>query len=80
MVHELKTVEPYYSLVEKDIKTFEIRKNDRDYKINDVLLLKQYSLLRGFSGKYLKRQVVYVLDNRQFCKKGYVVLGIKKIE
>ena len=36
-IHKLKLNAKYYEDSERGIKTFEIRKNDRDYKIGDVL-------------------------------------------
>ena len=41
-IHKLKLNAKYYEDSERGIKTFEIRKNDRDYKIGDVLELREY--------------------------------------
>ena len=37
--HYLKTETEYYQAVEKGTKTFEVRKNDRDFKIFDMVIL-----------------------------------------
>ena len=39
--HELKTETSYYQAVEKGIKKFELRKNDRDFKLGDILTLRE---------------------------------------
>lgn len=37
--HYLKTVQPYFDAIDQGLKTFEIRKNDRDFKVGDILVL-----------------------------------------
>ena len=37
--HYLKILPEYYEAVKSGDKTFEVRKNDRDYQVNDVLHL-----------------------------------------
>ncbi|MCT4420249.1 DUF3850 domain-containing protein [Leuconostoc falkenbergense] len=48
-IHELKLDTFYFDDVKNRLKTFEIRKNDRDYQVGDLL-----SLSRFEDGKYLK--------------------------
>lgn len=48
-IHELKLDTFYFDDVKSGLKTFEIRKNDRDFQIGDLL-----SLSRFEDGKYLK--------------------------
>ena len=75
-VHELKINTEYAIAVARGEKTFEIRKNDRDFKEGDILILKEYE-----NGKYLDVAIVaditYILKEFQGLKEGYVVLGIK---
>ena len=42
MVHELKILPEYFEAVDSLHKQFELRKNDRDYKVGDFLLLKEF--------------------------------------
>jgi ASC-1-like (ASCH) protein len=42
MIHELKLQQPYFDEVWNNRKTFEIRKNDRDFKVSDTVILKEY--------------------------------------
>lgn len=73
-IHELKLSTEFYSDVETKIKTFEIRKNDRNFKINDVLLLKEWDGVK-YTGRFIERKICYITD---FCQKeNYVVLGIQ---
>ena len=40
--HELKSWEEFFQDVVDDIKTFEIRKNDRKFKVGDLLVLREF--------------------------------------
>jgi ASC-1-like (ASCH) protein len=75
--HELKIVEPYYTAVSTGKKTFEIRRNDRDFKIGDRLILSPYdpALAMYESGKpTLIKEITYITDYAQ--KSGFVVMSI----
>ena len=48
-IHELKLDTEYFDDVKSGLKTFEIRKNDRDYQVGDLL-----SLSRFGDGEHLK--------------------------
>ena len=41
-IHKLKLNAAYYDDSASGIKTFEIRKNDRDFKVGDILELREY--------------------------------------
>ncbi|WP_410495037.1 DUF3850 domain-containing protein [Cellulosilyticum sp. ST5] len=82
-VHQLKTVQPYFDDIWMNGKNFEVRKNDRNFKKGDVLLLLEYepenanNAKHGYTGRFLEAKVTYVLDSKEYCKDGYVILGIK---
>lgn len=80
MIHELKIKPQYYEDTKIGIKTFEIRKNDRDFKLGDILILNEYSLddsgAGTYSGRALTVRVTYLLNDPEYCKEGFVILGI----
>ncbi len=76
--HELKVLPGYYLALIGDIKPFEVRKKDRDYKVNDILILNEWSPEKGYTGSKQIRKISYILDNPDYCKDGYVILGMKK--
>lgn len=83
-IHELKILPEYYHAVRTYKKTFEIRKNDRDFKVGDILYLKKYDPEEESIPKtsfkcdyYLKKEITYITDYAQ--KDGYVVMSIKDI-
>lgn len=71
-VHELKIRPEYFEAVFMGTKTFEIRKNDRGFKVGDMLILKEWS--GSYTGKKLARKVTYISDYQQ--RPGYVVMAI----
>ena len=77
MTHELKLLPQYYEEVLNGNKTFELRKDDRDYKINDVLRLKEWNETY-YTGRTFICAVKYILrDCPDYgLKKGFVILGI----
>jgi hypothetical protein len=78
--HELKTIEPYFLQLHLGVKDFELRKFDRDYKVGDTLILKQYNAVkRTFTGQSVIREIKYILtDATQFgLMDGYCILGLK---
>jgi Domain of unknown function (DUF3850) len=75
-LHELKLWPQYFSAVMNREKTFEIRKNDRNFKIGDVLLLKEYnSSAKRYTGRKVLRTITYITDYAQ--QDEYVVMGIE---
>lgn len=71
--HVLKLNSEYYDDVVSGFKKFEIRFNDRDYKVGDILVLEEYDGI-DYTGDRCKRIVTYITDYAQ--QDGYVVLGI----
>jgi hypothetical protein len=75
-VHQLKTVEPYFSAVKNGDKTFEIRKFDRDFQLGDILWLTHYDAATKLLGEAITRIVTYMLTDAPYVPEGYVVLGM----
>ncbi|UDM44338.1 DUF3850 domain-containing protein [Enterococcus faecalis] len=77
MIHELKIKPEYFKAVESGMKKFEIRKNDRDYNLHDLLILQEYKNGK-FTGNKCSVIVTYITDYAQ--KADFVVLGIELFE
>lgn len=61
MMHDLKCWPEYFSDVESGIKTFELRVNDRNYRIGDLLFLREFCPEKQeYTGKKIMRFVSYV--------------------
>lgn len=73
-VHELKILPKYFKAQKDGIKNFEIRKNDRDYKVGDGIYLREYDPTdKKYTGRRILVKVTYITDYKQ--REGYVVLG-----
>jgi len=81
MIHELKTIPPYFKDVQLGDKTFEVRKNDRDFKVGDALLLQEFlPNTNEYTGQRITLDVSYVLTGEEWgIKEGYCVLGFVKL-
>lgn len=89
-LHTLKIVPGYYDAVRNGIKPFEIRKNDRDYKVGDTLRLREYNPdletdvdAERFTGRDVRAAVTYIITHDMFpngIPEGYCVMGIRVIE
>jgi hypothetical protein len=74
-VHTLKTWPTQFNAVTSGAKTFEIRKNDRDFKVGDVLILQCYDPeTQTYVGREIAKTVTYITDWDQ--KPGNVVMGL----
>lgn len=47
-IHKLKTINPYFQDVKSKVKTFELRKNNRDFQVGHILLLMEWNVNEDF--------------------------------
>lgn len=79
MEHELKIYPTYFEDVISGKKKFEIRKNDRKYRVGDILILKEWDNIK-YSGREARAEVIYLIDDKFVgIQPGYVVMGISLI-
>jgi hypothetical protein len=81
MVHTLKTWPEFIDPLESGEKPFEIRKDDRNYQVGDILNLHEFDPVKQQYGKrFVIRQVTYVMRSARFgLKKGYCIMGLKPL-
>lgn len=89
-VHKLKLFPEYFDAVVNGIKTFEIRKNDRDYKVGDTLRLYEFDPkeeeFRAKSSRLPETRtcdvaVTYIITHEDFpdgIPEDYCVMGIRR--
>ena len=76
--HFLKTVQPYFDEVWEGRKKFEVRNNDRKFKVGDYVYLQEYNPETDtYLGREVRVQIVYILKNYPVIKKGYVVFSFE---
>lgn len=76
-VHELKIIPRFYYDVISGKKNFEVRFNDRDFKVGDVIILRAFEYGHYLDCEPIPKIIKYVLFDFDFCglKENYVVLG-----
>jgi hypothetical protein len=78
--HLLKTHPEYWDAIASGDKTFELRKDDRGFKVGDQLALIRFDPVKKKmdESKILFRTVSYILRGRLFgLEEGFVIMGIK---
>lgn len=76
MVHALKTLPQFFEASAEGIKSFEVRKNNRPYQPGDYVALNEWNN-EGYTGRCTLQKIVYILSDTEYCKEGYVVLGLE---
>lgn len=79
--HILKTIPPFYDDVFTGKKKFEVRKDDRDFKVGDTLLLREWNPdTEQYTGRQTMFEIGYKLrsDFNFGILPGYCVLSLKK--
>lgn len=90
---ELKILPKYFKAVQSGEKTFEIRKNDRDYEVGDTLLLRELNectdrineactttIRKGYTGQEITKEVTYILGGGEYgLEEGYCIMGLKPV-
>lgn len=79
-IHNLKCWPEYFAAIASGQKKFEVRKNDRDYQVGDLLALHEYDpVAMAYTANIAWRVIEYVLDLSRVpympVVDGFVVLG-----
>jgi hypothetical protein len=85
--HVVKSWAHFFDAIDAGLKTHDLRKNDRDYKVGDRMLLLRYDNIEGkHTGHNCLVEITYITDNVTPCafssavlEKGYSILSIRKI-
>ncbi|MFH1685695.1 MAG: DUF3850 domain-containing protein [Candidatus Micrarchaeota archaeon] len=79
-MHVLKTEHNCWQAIYNGTKTFEYRKNDRDFKIGDTLLLKNYYPETESTGGEIHCDITYILYGGKFgIPDDYCIMQLKII-
>lgn len=77
-IHELKTWNPFFQDMISGKKNFELRKNNRGFKVGDRLDLMEYDPAKDeYTGNHCHKFVKYILIGGDFgLKEGYCIMGL----
>lgn len=76
--HVLKTWPKEYKDISDGYKRFDVRKNDRDFRVNDAVTFKEYDPnKKEYTGRHGASRIVYFQEGGQWgIMTGYCVIGI----
>lgn len=79
--HILKTWPEYMDSIVSGEKMFELRKNDRDFQVGDVLILVEYDPgSKLFLKREVQKRITYILEGPAFgLKEGYCIMSLVDI-
>lgn len=75
-VHSVKIGKEFFEDVKNNVKTFELRKNDRNYKAGEILELHEYEAGEE-TGRTCRKLITYMLKEFTGLQDGYCILGLK---
>jgi len=84
-VHNVKSWVEYFAMVVAGVKTFELRKNDRDYKVGDIVELEEFRPHVGtYTGRKQKIEITYLIDGSDNVgmdglRRGFCIFSFRKI-
>ncbi|WP_307406401.1 DUF3850 domain-containing protein [Breznakia pachnodae] len=78
--HNLKIAPYFFEQQLSGRKSWELRYNDRDYNIGDILYLHEWDKKKGYSKRILKVQVVDMLKDYYLLKDDVVLLTTKILD
>jgi len=74
--HSIKCVNPFFQDAWDSLKSFEIRNNDRNYKVGDLILLNEYdSKNDSFSGRKILGVITYIAKYPKGLKTNFIVFS-----
>jgi hypothetical protein len=76
--HDLKSWPEYFQAVRAGLKLFELRNNDRDFKVGDTVVLWEYiPETATLTGQTIVTKITYVLTGGVWLTPGYCAFGIE---
>ena len=61
--HELKCWTEFFEAQLKGLKPFDVRENDRDFKVGDCLIQKEWNPKTAeYTGRVLVRKIIYIMN------------------
>lgn len=81
MIHELKTDPKYFAAIRSGEKRFELRRDDRYFRVGDYLALNEYDRVsKTYTGRTELVRVIYMLNPNDVmtCTAGFTVMSIER--
>lgn len=80
-IHEVKIYPKYFAEVQSGTKTFEYRKDDRGYRVGDIVKLMEYNPEANiYTGNSLEAEITYILKGELNIPTGYAIMSINRLQ
>ena len=88
-IHELKCWPEFFAPIHDGTKPFDLRKNDRRFKVGDKLHLREYDDRKNtYTGREVHRRITYMLEGVgpgaitpfHGLARGYCILGLSAMD
>jgi uncharacterized protein DUF3850 len=78
ITHELKTWPEYFQFVFEESKRFELRKNNRDYRLGDTLHLREWNPeTEQYTGREVFKRITYIFNGGKMgVRPEYVIISV----
>lgn len=76
MTHVVKSWPEFYKAIKLELKTFDLRKDDRGYQPGDFIVFEEFRPGVGYTGNKTTRRIVYILRDFEGLLPGYCILGL----
>lgn len=79
MTHEVKILEEFAEAHAQGLKPWEIRYNDRDYQVGDIIKFNVIDKNRNPVGTTYKLKISYMIKGKRFgIEKGFCIMTLTK--
>jgi hypothetical protein len=79
--HDLKCWPKFYQAILDGDKSFEIRKDDRNFHVGDELLLREWDpITKCYTGRSSYWKIIYILASFEGLAPGFVALSIRPVK
>lgn len=76
MEHEIKIWPDFYQAIIDNLKGFELRKNDRDYKAGDTVMWMEFDPnTKRMTGRHFSAEISYVCKKFDGLQEGYCIFS-----
>lgn len=76
-VHTLKITDAWYRALDRDEKTCELRRNDRNFQVDDIINFTNY--VGEPRHKYSSWKITHVLQDFEGLAEGYAILSVRRV-
>ncbi|MGL5076117.1 MAG: DUF3850 domain-containing protein [Waterburya sp.] len=76
----MKSINPYFEDVYQGRRKAEIRKNDRQFQVDDGLLLLEFEPHQNlFLDRSITLEITHILDDETYLQPGHIMMSVEEL-